>query len=166
MLLGFWPTRIDVALLVLRISTGLLLFTKHGLEKSLHFSASAGFSRRPHRVQSEPRVRADIRCDLLDTLGAGTRDSRGSPVYRDQPDCRVQPCPPLGLVWSDERRTAMRLPRRRANAGAVGWRTIQPRPEDPRGQLVSKVEGGSLQASALIHWASVRGITTVVLFSH
>lgn len=77
LLLDFWPTRIDVALLVLRISTGLLLFTKHGLEKLLNFSAMAQHFPDPLHIGSSPSLAfaliSDAICSILLVLGLGTR---------------------------------------------------------------------------------------------
>jgi putative oxidoreductase len=68
---------IDIALLVLRVWMGLLLFFQHGMGKILHFSQMAGHFPNPIHIGPLPSLLfatlSDAICSLLVVLGVGTR---------------------------------------------------------------------------------------------
>jgi putative oxidoreductase len=68
---------IDIALLMLRVWGGLLLFSQHGLTKVLHFSQMSGHFPNPIHIGPLPSllfaVLSDAICSLLVVLGIGTR---------------------------------------------------------------------------------------------
>lgn len=68
---------IDVALLILRLWAGLLLFFQHGLVKITHFSQMSGHFPNPIHVGPVPSLLfatlSDAICSLLVAIGLGTR---------------------------------------------------------------------------------------------
>ena len=68
---------IDVALLVLRVWAGLLLFTQHGIEKVTHFSQMSAHFPNPLHIGPVPTLLfsllSDAICSLLVVIGLGTR---------------------------------------------------------------------------------------------
>ena len=75
--LNFVPINHDLALLVLRITMGLSLFLKHGLEKVTNFSRMAGHFPNPVHIGPVPSLvfalLSDAICSLLIIFGLGTR---------------------------------------------------------------------------------------------
>jgi putative oxidoreductase len=73
----FAPPSIDLALLVLRVSIGLSLFLKHGVEKLTGFSQMATHFPDPIHIGPVPSLAfalvSDGICSVLIMLGAGTR---------------------------------------------------------------------------------------------
>jgi putative oxidoreductase len=68
---------IDMALLVLRLWAGILLFLQHGLVKVMHFSAMSAHFPNPIHVGPLPSLLfatlSDAICSLLVAIGLGTR---------------------------------------------------------------------------------------------
>lgn len=68
---------IDIALLILRVWAGLLLFFLHGLGKVTHFSQMSGHFPNPIHIGPLPSLLfallSDAICSLLVVLGIGTR---------------------------------------------------------------------------------------------
>jgi putative oxidoreductase len=71
------PAGIDVALLILRVWAGLLLFVQHGLVKITHFSQMSGHFPDPIHIGPLPSLLfatlSDGICSLLVALGIATR---------------------------------------------------------------------------------------------
>jgi putative oxidoreductase len=76
-LLSFVPRSDDLALLILRVSFGVILFVKHGWEKLSNFSAMAATFPDPlHMGQSASlgcALLGDAICSVLVLVGLGTR---------------------------------------------------------------------------------------------
>lgn len=72
-----FPAKIDFGLLILRLSTGLPLFLKHGTEKLLGFSQMAAHFPDPLHIGAIPSLLfatlSDGICSLLLVLGLATR---------------------------------------------------------------------------------------------
>lgn len=68
---------IDMALLVLRLWAGLLLFSQHGLVKLMHFSQMSAHFPNPIHIGPLPSLLfatlSDAVCSLLVAIGLGTR---------------------------------------------------------------------------------------------
>jgi putative oxidoreductase len=71
------PAGIDVALLILRVWAGLLLFVQHGLIKITHFSQMSGHFPNPIHIGPLPSLifatLSDGICSLLVAFGVATR---------------------------------------------------------------------------------------------
>jgi putative oxidoreductase len=71
------PAGIDVALLILRVWAGLLLFVQHGLVKITHFSQMSGHFPNPIHIGPLPSLifatLSDGICSLLVAFGIATR---------------------------------------------------------------------------------------------
>ena len=75
--LSFVPINHDLALLVLRVTMGVSLFLKHGLEKITNFSQMASHFPDPVHIGPVPSLvfaaLSDAICSLLIIFGLGTR---------------------------------------------------------------------------------------------
>lgn len=75
--LSFVPIDYDLALLALRLTMGVTLFLKHGLEKITNFSQMASHFPDPIHIGPVPSLLfaalSDSICSLLVILGLGTR---------------------------------------------------------------------------------------------
>jgi putative oxidoreductase len=69
--------KIDLALLILRLWAGLLLFVEHGLPKVTHFSQMSGHFPNPIHIGSVPSllfaILSDAICSLLVAFGIAAR---------------------------------------------------------------------------------------------
>src|SRR5947209_14822541 len=72
-----YTSTIDLALLLLRVWFGLLLFVKHGLDKAINFSRTSAHFADPFHIGSTPSLLlvllAEFVCALLVAVGLWTR---------------------------------------------------------------------------------------------
>ncbi len=74
---GSGSSATDFGLLILRVSLGVILFVKHGIEKATHFSSMATHFPDPVHIGAHASfifaLISDAICSLLVVLGLGTR---------------------------------------------------------------------------------------------
>lgn len=74
---GFAPTHYNLAMFLMRVSFGVLLFAKHGLEKLMNFSKTSQHFPDPLHIGPAASlslsILAEVLCSLLVVLGFATR---------------------------------------------------------------------------------------------